>query len=116
MFDAHDALFRETLSWVEFRRKHCHTRGIADRLRRPGKGKEDARLLLTRLNMGSDYFGRLRQQVEQRRGGMRAIPVIKFSIRLSGEASDVSRKIRFLKRHHTLSYRFSVWEAASTAR
>ena len=50
-FDARDALLQETLSRVEFCRKHCRARGIADRLRRPEKGIEDARLLLTRLNV-----------------------------------------------------------------
>src|SRR5215831_18647562 len=48
-FDAHDALLQETLSRVEFCRKHCRACGIADRLQSL-KGIEDARLLLTRLN------------------------------------------------------------------
>ena len=52
MFDAHDALFRETLSRVELGPKALLiTRGIADRLRRPGRAAEDTRLLLTRLNV-----------------------------------------------------------------
>ena len=49
-FDAHDALLQETPEEGEFCRKHCRARGIADRLRRPERAKEDARLLLTRLN------------------------------------------------------------------
>jgi len=51
VFDAHDALFQETLSRVELGPKALLiTRGIADRLRRPGRAAEDTRLLLTRLN------------------------------------------------------------------
>ena len=53
MYDAHDALLREMLSRVEFRRMHCQIANCSRRSRSasvPWKGKEATCLLLTRLN------------------------------------------------------------------